>query len=114
MGNIMATIQFLNFTETFAGISPDNTGTLSTTKSVTFQTNVISATAAIQSFRASYGIGNNFYSISVVGASITNLQWSGTTVTFNVSVQIFDGGGSPHYAKPEDSEVIVTVIANCE
>ena len=109
----MLSTQFLDYQTNFDGIKPDSTGVLSTQGSVRFASDVINATAAIKSFRVSYGIGD-YESISVTGASYSNLQFIGSEVSFNLSTQIYDGGGHPHYAEPADSNITVTIIANCE
>ena len=75
--------------------------------SVTFDTNVISAGGAIQQWDVDFKDGQN--NINYVGASVYNVQHSGTTVTFQVSLTL-----SPDKGHPIEGTVTALIIAYCE
>lgn len=58
-------------------------GTNNPGKSVSFSTNVIHASAAVQSFKMSYGPDTDQY-VDTIEVSISNINWNGTQVNFDV------------------------------
>ena len=105
------TIQFRNVDVDFSTSTMGPNGQLHASSSVNFENSVASATAAIQGFTVSYD-KDDLALVSVVGASVSNIFCSNNQVSFDVSVQLYDGGKNPHHPA-NSSSVTVTVIACC-
>jgi len=83
----MATTQFQSVTlQSFQG--PDSSGTMTANGSATFPTNVTAAGVTLQEFGASFG--KTDHHVKSLSASITNVQFIGTKVSFDAAVQLID------------------------
>lgn len=104
----MASVNFKSLTVNLGGLVADGNGKISTTSSTNFLTNVIDAGASIQSWKLSF---SNHHDIKVFGVGIENIQHQGNELSFDIWMQLFD---TANKIIPSDSELIVSVYANCE
>lgn len=85
-------------------------GILNGTGAVSFETNVTSAGAALQSWKLSYGKDDN--KVRIAAAEISDVSCQGTTVSFKAKLQLIDDDNN--YLSPVDCSMDALVIANVE
>jgi len=103
-------MQNINFFEVQIqlGGSPDENGVIVGTGSVNFPTNVIDATATLGQWELN---ANNICFVTM-GAEITNVQFSGTTVEVSGSLNLYNNGDEK--ISPQGCVLTAKVVAICE
>ena len=100
----MPQMRFSTVPVTFSG-SPSSTGVISANSSTSFPTNVLTAAAAIQAMTVSFGSSDHH--VRTLGASISNVQWNGPTVSFSASLQLEDDSGNKISTSNSSLDVLV-------
>ena len=101
----MASTQFYQVKIAFDS-GPDDSGVISGSGSHSFGSDVLSAGASVAAFTVSY---SNDHHVKTLGASVDKIQWSGTTVTVDASLQLEDDGG--HVITKDVSSMEVLIMA---
>lgn len=102
----MASTQFMTFNTTFTSTDDD---TLTYTGTCNFPTNVINASAVVQSWDVGYTSGS--HSVAEVGTEISHIEYnSGLSPEVSATVKIKLAADSNHNLK---GSVTVLIIAYC-
>ena len=106
----MADIRFMTIPVRFANASVSGNGTVTASGSADFGvgTTVIGAGVAIQAWELSFG--NRHNSVKSAAASISNVRFGATSVTFEASLRFEDNSGNKLDPKEVSLTALVTAI----